>query len=65
VKRGMTIRPARFRRLVLLGGALLLTVLMGGCPIDGAALTTDVLQASLQSITNSLVDTLSTYLAHN
>lgn len=48
---------------IFLGGALFL--LMGGCPIDGDLLTTEVVDAALQSITSSLVDALSTYLAGN
>jgi hypothetical protein len=38
---------------------------MGGCPIDSDKLTTDVVQAALESVTNSLVEALSTYLAGN
>ena len=57
-------RSPRYRRLIMLSGALLLLAL-GGCPIDGDKLTTDVVQASLQSITDSIVDTLSAYLAKN
>jgi len=46
---------------VLLTAALLL--LIGGCPIDTSELTTSVVQAALESISNSLVEALSTYLA--
>ena len=51
----------RFQRLVILTGALLL--LAGGCPVDADALVTELLQAALDSISNSLVEALSSYLA--
>ena len=46
---------------MILGGALLL--LMGGCPIDSDALIADVIQAALESATNSFIEALSAYLA--
>jgi hypothetical protein len=55
--------PGSFRWLVVMSGVLLL--LTGGCPIDSEALATDVFQAALDSITNSLGEALSTYLAGN
>ena len=51
----------RIGGVIILGGALLLGT--GGCPVDEDALATDVVQAALTSITNSLVDALSTQLA--
>jgi hypothetical protein len=48
---------------LVLGGALLL--LMGGCPIDTDQLIADVVQAALDSATNSFVDALSAFLAGN
>ena len=47
----------------MLGGALLF--LVGGCPVDMDALITDVVNAALESATNSVVDALSAYLAGN
>lgn len=49
--------------LALLAAGLLL--LTGGCPIDTDQLIADLVQAGLESATNSLVETLSTYLAGN
>ena len=43
--------------------AVVLLLPMGGCPVDTDELVTDVTRAALESITTSLVDTLSTYLA--
>jgi len=40
-------------------------LLTGGCPIDTDQLIADLVQAGLESATNSLVETLSTYLAGN
>jgi hypothetical protein len=54
-------RYGRIGALVILCGGLLSA--MGGCPIDSDALATDVVQAALLSVTNSLVEALSTYLA--
>jgi hypothetical protein len=56
-------RPGWCLKALLLGGLLL--VPMGGCPIDTDQVTTDVFQATLQSVTSSLVDALSAYLAGN
>ncbi|MBN2446835.1 MAG: hypothetical protein JXO22_08925 [Phycisphaerae bacterium] len=60
--RTMRHRP-RTRNILILATALLL--LMGGCPVDLDTLTTDLLQAGLESLSTSLVDALSTYLAGN
>lgn len=49
--------------VVFIGVALLL--LMGGCPIDSDQLATDVVRAALESITDSAVEALSTFLAGN
>ena len=51
------------RGFVLISAALLL--LMGGCPVNTDKLTTDVVEAALQSMATSLVDTLSVFLAGN
>ena len=51
----------RMRFFALLAGAVLL--LTGGCPIDTDDLTASVLEAALQSISDSLVEAASTYLA--
>jgi hypothetical protein len=56
-------RYPRIFRILLAGG--LLAPLMGGCPIDTDKLATDATQAILTSITNSLVEALSKYLATN
>ncbi|MFH1747670.1 MAG: hypothetical protein ABIG44_11565 [Planctomycetota bacterium] len=53
----------RMRFFALLAGAVLL--LTGGCPVDTDDLTANVLQAALQSISDSLVEAVSTYLAGN
>lgn len=49
------------RGFALVGGAIL--ILPGGCPIDADDLTTSVVQAALESITDSVVSALSAYLA--
>ena len=54
-------RYPRIFRVLLAGG--LMAPLMGGCPIDTDQLATDVTQAILTSITNSLVEALSQFLA--
>lgn len=53
------------RRLValMLAGAFLLP--MGGCPVNGDQVLTEVVRAALETATSSLVDTLSSYLATN
>lgn len=62
--RSRTPKPLpRCRRLLVLGGALLL--LMGGCPVDSDQLIADVVQAALDSATNSFVEALSAFLAGN
>ena len=40
-----------------------LAIATGGCVIDGGQLITDVVQAGLESVTGSLVDALSDYMA--
>ncbi len=52
--------PRLFRLLLACGFA---APLMGGCPVDTDQVATDVTQALLTSITNSLVEALSQYLA--
>ena len=63
MKRKAIRRYGLFGGLALLGGILLLS--MGGCPVDTDKLTTEVVQAALESISTSIVDVLSTYLAGN
>ncbi len=48
---------------LVLGGALLLS--LGGCPINGDDVLTATLQAALDAATQSLVDSVSKYLAGN
>jgi hypothetical protein len=47
--------------LIVVSGVGLLC--LGGCPVDWDALTTDVTEAALSSVSASLVDALSAYLA--
>lgn len=54
-------RP-RKRLKAFLAGTLLL-IPLSGCAVDTDQLTTDVVQAALQSISTSLVESLGTYLA--
>ena len=55
---------SRLRRCMpLLVGAALLLLPLSGCAVDTNELAVDVLRAALDSVSNSLVDTLSQYLA--
>jgi hypothetical protein len=56
-------QPAKRLRLLTVLGVLL--IVSSGCAIDGAALLTDVVQAALDSATESVVDALSGHLARN
>lgn len=53
----------KWLRLAGVLGALLITT--SGCAIDSAQLITDVVQAGLTSVSSSLVNALSVYLAGN
>lgn len=62
--------PPRFnvnalQTLAQLGGLALGLTLLTGCPIDADALATDVTAAALDSVADSLVSALSTYLEGN
>ena len=53
----------RSRCLPLLACVVVLLVPLSGCAVDTNELAVDVLRAALDSVSNSIVDTLSQYLA--